>query len=37
MLFTTGEFIADIHGLVFGAIFLLAYSGGIAELLDLHS
>ncbi len=37
MLFSPGAFLADIHGLVFGAIFLLAYSGGIIGLLDLHA
>ncbi len=37
MLFSSGALLADIHGLVFGAIFLLAYSGGIVGLLDLHS
>lgn len=36
-MFSSGSLIADIHGLVFGAIFLLAYSGGIVGLLDLHS
>jgi hypothetical protein len=34
MLFSMGAFLADMHGLVFGAIFLLAYSGGMAGLLD---
>jgi hypothetical protein len=33
---SAGALLADIHGLVFGALFLLAYSGGIAGLLDLH-
>lgn len=37
MLFSTGALLANLHGLVFGAIFLLAYSGGIAGLLDLHA
>ncbi len=37
MLFSSGALLADVHGLVFRAIFLLAYSGGIAGLLDLHA
>ncbi|HVB62843.1 MAG TPA: hypothetical protein VNE61_16745 [Ktedonobacteraceae bacterium] len=37
MLFSSGALLADIHGLVFGAIFLLAYSGGMVGLLDLHA
>lgn len=37
MLFTGGELWADVHGIVLGAIFLLAYSGGLAGLFALRA
>jgi hypothetical protein len=37
MLFTGGELLADIHGLVLGAVFLLAYSGGITALFAFRA
>src|SRR5437016_1584479 len=33
---TTGEALADLHGIILGAFFLLAYSGGLASLFALR-
>lgn len=37
MLFSQGELLVDIHGLVLGALFLLAYSGGLVGLIGLRT
>jgi len=37
MLFSRGDLLADLHGLVLGALFLLAYSGGLAGLIGLRT
>ena len=37
MVLTTREIWAVIHGMMFGALFLLAYAGGLAELINLGS
>jgi hypothetical protein len=34
---TSGSLWADVHGLVLGAVFLLAYSGGLAGLFTLRT
>jgi hypothetical protein len=36
LLLTTGEALAAFHGLILGAFFLLAYSGGLASLFALR-
>ena len=37
MMFSRGDLLADLHGLILGALFLLAYSGGLAGLIGLRS
>jgi hypothetical protein len=37
MVLTTREIWAVIHGMILGALFLLAYAGGLAELVNLGS
>jgi hypothetical protein len=36
MLLTAGEALASLHGIILGAFFLLAYSGGLASLFALR-
>ncbi|MGH2583209.1 MAG: hypothetical protein ACRDFQ_09995 [Anaerolineales bacterium] len=36
MSLTVREFVTAMHGMIFGALFLLAFSGGLAELFGLR-